>query len=43
MPNIPNPILTLVNLFPQQFIVVTPNIPPIIDAPSFVYPMGEFF
>jgi hypothetical protein len=43
MPNNPNPIPTLVNLSPQQFIVVTANIPSTIDAPAFVNPMGEFF
>jgi hypothetical protein len=38
MPNNPDPVLILVNLSPQQLIVVTANIPPTIDAP-----MGEFF
>jgi hypothetical protein len=34
---------TLVNLFPQQFIAATANIPPTIDAPAFADPVGEFF
>jgi hypothetical protein len=34
---------TSVNLFPQQLIVVIANIPPTIDAPTFVDPVGEFF
>jgi len=34
---------TSVNLFPQQFIVATANIPPTIDAPAFADPVGEFF
>jgi hypothetical protein len=32
-----------VNLSPQQLIVVTANIPPTIDAPTFVDSVGEFF
>ncbi len=43
MPNNPDPILTLVNLSPQQFIVAIANIPPTIDAPTFANPVGEFF
>jgi hypothetical protein len=43
VPNNPNPVLTLVNFSPQQLIVVTINIPPTIDAPTFVDPVGEFF
>jgi hypothetical protein len=43
MPNNPDPILTLVYIFPQQLIAPTANIPPTIDAPAFVDPMGEFF
>jgi len=42
MPNNPNPVLTSVNLSPQQFIVATTNIPPTTDAPTFVNPVGEF-
>jgi hypothetical protein len=34
---------TSVNLFPQQLIVITANIPSTIDAPAFVDPVGEFF
>jgi len=34
---------TLVNLFFQQFITATTNIPPTIDAPTFADPMEEFF
>jgi hypothetical protein len=43
MPNNPDPIPTVVNLSPQQFIVVTTNIPPNIDAPTFADLVGEFF
>jgi hypothetical protein len=43
MPNNPDPIPTVVNLSPQQFIVVTTNIPPNIDAPAFADLVGEFF
>jgi dihydroorotase-like cyclic amidohydrolase len=43
MPNNPNPVPTSVNLFLQQLIVATANIPPTTDAPSFAYPVGEFF
>jgi hypothetical protein len=32
-----------INLFSQQLIVTTVNIPPTIDAPAFVDPVGEFF
>ncbi len=32
-----------VNLSPQQLIVVTANIPPTIDVPTFVDSVGEFF
>jgi hypothetical protein len=42
MPNNPNPIPTSVNLSLQQLIVITTNIPPIMDAPSFATPVGEF-
>ncbi len=43
VPNNPDPVPTLVNLFPQQFIVATANIPSTINAPTFVDPVGEFF
>jgi len=36
MPNNPDLVPTLVNLSPQQFIAVTTNIPPTINAPDFV-------
>jgi hypothetical protein len=43
VPNNPDPIPTSVNLYPQQFIVATANIPPTINAPAFADPVGEFF
>jgi len=43
VPNNPNPVPTSVNLYPQQLIVVTVNIPPTIDVPAFANPVGEFF
>jgi hypothetical protein len=43
VPNNPDSVLTLVNLSPQQFIVVTVNIPPTINAIAFADPVGEFF
>jgi hypothetical protein len=43
MPNNPNLVPTSINLFPQQLIVITTNILPTINAPTFVYSMGEFF
>jgi hypothetical protein len=43
MPNNLDPVLTLVNLSPQQFISATVNIPPTIDALAFIDPVGEFF
>jgi hypothetical protein len=43
VPNNPDPVPTSINLSPQQFIVATANIPPTIDAPAFVDPVGEFF
>jgi len=43
MPNNPDSIPTSVNIFSQQFIVVTVNIPPTIDALAFVHLMGDFF
>jgi hypothetical protein len=41
--NNPDPVPTSVNFSPQQLIAVTTNIPPTIDAPTFVDPVGEFF
>jgi hypothetical protein len=43
LPNNPNPVPISVNLSPQQLIVATANIPPTIDAPTFVDPVGESF
>ncbi len=43
VPNNLNPVLILVNFFPQQLIAITTNIPPTIDAPTFADPLGEFF
>ncbi len=43
VPNNPNLIPTLINLSPQQLIIITANIPPTIDAPTFANIMGEFF
>ncbi len=43
MLNNPDLIPTSINLSPQQLIVVTTHIPPTIDAPTFVDPVGEFF
>jgi hypothetical protein len=43
VPNNPNPILTLVNIFPQQLFATTTHIPPTNDAPTFTDPVGEFF
>jgi hypothetical protein len=43
MPNNPNLVPILVNLFLQQFIIVTTNNPPTIDALAFVDAMGEIF
>jgi hypothetical protein len=43
VPNNPNLIPTLINLSPQQLIIITANIPPTIDAPTFANLMGEFF
>jgi hypothetical protein len=43
VPNNADPVLTSINLSPQQFIVVFTNIPPTIDAPTFADPVGEFF
>jgi hypothetical protein len=41
--NNPDPVPTLINFSPQQFIIATTNIPPTIDAPAFTNLMGEFF
>jgi hypothetical protein len=38
-----NSVPTPINFSSQQLIVITPSIPPTIDAPAFVDPMGEFF
>ncbi len=38
-----DPVLALVKLSLQQFIVATSNILPTIDAPAFVDPVGELF
>jgi hypothetical protein len=43
VPNNPDLIPTLIKFSPQQFIVVTANIPHTIDAPAFTNPVGEFF
>jgi hypothetical protein len=43
MPNNPDLVSTSVNLFLQQFIVATANIPPTIHAPAFANLVGEFF
>jgi hypothetical protein len=43
MPNNPDPVPISVNLSPQQLIVVTVNILPTINTPTFVDPVWEFF
>jgi len=43
VPNDPNLVPTLVNFYLQQLIATTVNIPPTINALTFVDPMGEFF
>jgi hypothetical protein len=43
VPNNPDPIPASVNLFPQQLIIATVNIPPTINAQAFADPVGEFF
>jgi hypothetical protein len=43
MPNNLDLVPTLVNISLQQLIVATANIPPTINAPAFIDPMGEFF
>jgi hypothetical protein len=43
MPNNPNSVPISINLSPQQLITATPNIPPTINAPTFLDLVGEFF
>jgi len=43
VPNNPDPVLTLINISPQQLIIAIANIPPPISAPTFTNPMGKFF
>jgi hypothetical protein len=43
VPNNLDPVPILVNLSPQQLIAATANIPPTIDAATFVNPVAEFF
>jgi hypothetical protein len=43
MPNNLDSTPTSVNFFLQQLITIIANIPPTINAPTFVDPMGEFF
>ncbi len=43
VPNNLNLVPTSVNLYPQQFIFVTANIFPTIDAPTFADRVKEFF
>ncbi len=43
MPNNPNLVRTSVSLSPQLLIITTANIPPTIDAPTFVNLVGEFY
>jgi hypothetical protein len=43
VPNIPDPVPTLVNISLQQLIAAIANIPPTIDAPAFADPVGESF
>ncbi len=43
IPNNPDLVPTLINIFPQQLIATTANIPPTIDALAFADPVGEFF
>ncbi len=43
VPNNPNPIPIVINLSPQQFIVVIANNPRTINALAFADPVGEFF
>jgi hypothetical protein len=43
MPNNPDLVPILINLFLQQFIIATTNILPTIDAPTFVDIVGNSF
>ncbi len=43
VPNNPYPIPISINLFLQQLIITTANIPPTNDAPTFVNPVGNSF
>jgi hypothetical protein len=43
VPNKPNLVPILVNLSPQQFIIIIANIPPTIDALASANPVEEFF
>jgi hypothetical protein len=43
VPNNPDLVPILVNVFPQQLIIANTNIPFTIDALTFVNLMGEFF
>jgi hypothetical protein len=43
MPNNLDSVPTLVNICPQQLIVATANIPPTINAPTFVDLARKFF
>jgi len=43
VPNNPYPILISINIFLQQLLVVTANIPPTNDAPTFIDPVGNSF
>jgi hypothetical protein len=43
VPNNPNSVPISINLSLQQLIIVTANIPPTINALTFVDPLGEFF
>jgi hypothetical protein len=43
MPNNPNLVPTSINLSFQQLVAAIINIPPIINAPTFADPVGEFF
>jgi hypothetical protein len=43
VPNNPDPILTSINLSPQQLILAIANIPPTINALVFANHVGLFF
>ncbi len=43
VPNNPNPVPTLINLYPQQLIGATANILPTNNALVFADPMAKFF